>query len=262
VTRSSRPLLADRVCLVAGAASPQGIGHAVVQLFAEHGATVFAVDRVFDETSLDQLRSSDNGEGTTKPRISGARCDVRSLADCTSAVDQVVSQFGRIDGLVNAVGVVRAQPLLDIEQSDFDQVMDVNLKGAFNLCQAVLRHFVDQGSGSIINIASVAAERGGGLMGGAHYAASKGGIISLTRTIAREFGPRGIRANTVCPSMTKTSMIDGVSTATEQDVIAQVPLRRLGRPIDIAGACLFLASDLSAYVTGATIDVNGGFHIH
>jgi NAD(P)-dependent dehydrogenase (short-subunit alcohol dehydrogenase family) len=262
VSRSSQLLLADRVCLVAGAASPRGIGHAVVQLFAEHGAKVFAVDRSFDEPCLDQLRASVNGEGAAKSAMSGARCDVRSLADCTSVVEQAVSEFGRIDCLVNTVGVVRAQPLLDIEQSDFDEMVNVNLKGAFNLCQAVLRRFADQGHGSIINIASVAAERGGGLMGGAHYAASKGGIISLTRTIAREFGPIGIRANTVCPSMTQTSMIDGVSAATEQEVIAQVPLRRLGRPSDIAGACLFLASDLSAYVTGATIDVNGGFHIH
>jgi NAD(P)-dependent dehydrogenase (short-subunit alcohol dehydrogenase family) len=233
-----------------------------VQLFVEHGATVFAVDSAFDEAGLDQLRSSVNGEAAAKSTVSGARCDVRSLADCTSVVEQAVSEFGRIDCLVNTVGIVRAQPLLDIAQSDFDEIVDVNLKGAFNLCQAVLRPFTNQGHGSIITIASVAAERGGGLMGGAHYAASKGGIISLTRTIAREFGPVGVRANTVCPSMTQTSMIDGIDTAIEQDVIAQVPLRRLGRPSDIAGACLFLASDLSAYVTGATIDVNGGFHIH
>jgi NAD(P)-dependent dehydrogenase (short-subunit alcohol dehydrogenase family) len=259
---SGSSLLADRVCLVAGAASPRGIGHAVVQLFVEHGAKVFAVDSAFDEACLDQLRSPVNGEAAAKSILSGARCDVRSLTDCTSVVEQAVSEFGRIDCLVNTVGIVRGQPLLDIEQSDFDEILDVNLKGAFNLCQAVLRPFTDQGHGSIITIASVAAERGGGLMGGAHYAASKGGIISLTRTIAREFGPIGIRANTVCPSMTQTSMIDGIDTAIEQDVIAQVPLRRLGRPSDIAGACLFLASDLSAYVTGATIDVNGGFHIH
>jgi NAD(P)-dependent dehydrogenase (short-subunit alcohol dehydrogenase family) len=257
-------LLADRVCLVAGAASPRGIGHAVVQLFAEHGAKVFAIDLAFDETTLDHLRSSvtGDGRGAAQPRISGTPCDIRSQADCTTAVEQAVSEFGRIDCLVNTVGIVRAQPLLDIEQSDFDEIMDVNLKGAFNLCQAALRPFTEQGHGSIVNIASVAAERGGGLMGGAHYAASKGGIISLTRTIAREFGPRGIRANTVCPSMTQTSMIDGLDTTIEQDVITQVPLRRLGRPSDIAGACLFLASDLSAYVTGTTMDVNGGFHIH
>ena len=151
-------LLADRVCLVAGAASPRGIGRAVVQLFAEHGAKVFAIDRAFDEATLDQLRSTVNGEGAAESTISGARCDIRSQADCTTAVEQVVAEFGRIDCLVNTVGIVRAQPLLDIEQSDFDDIMDVNLKGAFNLCQAVLRRFTEQGHGSIINIASVAAD--------------------------------------------------------------------------------------------------------
>jgi NAD(P)-dependent dehydrogenase (short-subunit alcohol dehydrogenase family) len=255
-------LLANRVCLVAGASSPRGIGYAVVQLFVEHGAHVFAVDRAFDDATLDQLRSSMSHVPGVETRISGARCDVRSSASCLEVVEKAVAEFGRIDCLVNTVGVVRAQPMLSIEPIDFDQIIDVNLKGAFNICQAVLHRLRTQQHGSIVNIASVAAQRGGGLMGGAHYAAAKGGIVSLTRTIAREFGPFGIRANTVCPSMTETAMIDGIGTAVEQDVIAQVPLRRLGRPSDIAGACLFLASDLSAYVTGATIDVNGGFHIH
>jgi NAD(P)-dependent dehydrogenase (short-subunit alcohol dehydrogenase family) len=112
-------------------------------------------------------------------------------------------------------------------------------------------------------VASVAAQRGGGLVGGAHYAASKGGVISLTRAIAREFGPRGIRANVICPSMVETSMLDGNLTPDKfEEIVAGIPLKRAGRPSDIAGACLFLASDLSAYVTGATIDVNGGSHIH
>ncbi|NQV98782.1 MAG: SDR family oxidoreductase, partial [Rhodospirillales bacterium] len=113
------------------------------------------------------------------------------------------------------------------------------------------------------NIASVAAQRGGGLVGGAHYAASKGGMISLTKSIAREFGPLGIRANVVCPSMTETAMLDGnLTTEQVREIEETIPLRRAGLPKDIAGACLFLASELSAYVTGATIDVNGGSHIH
>ncbi len=116
--------------------------------------------------------------------------------------------------------------------------------------------------GVIVNLASVAAQRGGGLVGGAHYAASKGGVISLTRSIAREFGPLGIRANVVCPSMVETGMLDGLPREKFDEIVAGIPLQRAGRPSDIAGACLYLASDLSAYVTGATIDVNGGSHIH
>ena len=136
-------------------------------------------------------------------------------------------------------------------------------KGTFNICKSALRVFADKKQGAIINLASVAAQRGGGLVGGAHYAASKGGVLSLTRSIAREFGPLGIRANAICPSMIETGMLDGnVTKETADQIAASVPLQRLGKPSDIAGACLFLASDLAAYVTGATIDVNGGSHIH
>jgi NAD(P)-dependent dehydrogenase (short-subunit alcohol dehydrogenase family) len=153
--------------------------------------------------------------------------------------------------------------MLAINEADFDQMMDVNLKGAFNICKSVLNFFAAQNSGVIVNVASVAAQRGGGLVGGAHYAASKGGVVSLTRAIAREFGPKGIRANVVCPSMTQTAMLDDTVTPEMfEDIVAAIPLQRAGRPSDIAGACLFLTSALSAYVTGATIDVNGGSHIH
>jgi NAD(P)-dependent dehydrogenase (short-subunit alcohol dehydrogenase family) len=164
---------------------------------------------------------------------------------------------------VNCAGVVKAQGMLEIEDADYDRMMDVNLKGTFNICKSVLSEFAELKRGVIVNVASVAAQRGGGLVGGAHYAASKGGVISLTRTIAREFGPVGVRANVVCPSMTETGMLDGNVTAEQfRDIVNAIPLRRAGRASDIAGACLFLASDLSAYVTGATIDVNGGSHIH
>ena len=153
--------------------------------------------------------------------------------------------------------------MLDIDEADYDRILDVNLKGTFNICKSALRVFTAQKRGAIINLASVAAQRGGGLVGGAHYAASKGGVISLTRSIAREFGPHGIRANVICPSMIETGMLDGNVTAKQfEDIVAGIPLKRAGKPADIAGACLFLASDLSAYVTGATLDVNGGSHIH
>jgi NAD(P)-dependent dehydrogenase (short-subunit alcohol dehydrogenase family) len=153
--------------------------------------------------------------------------------------------------------------MLDIAEADFDLMLGVNLKGTFNICKSALSAFKAQGSGSIVNLASVAAQRGGGLVGGAHYAASKGGVISLTRTIAREFGSSGIRANVICPSMIETSMLDGnLSPEKFSEIVASVPLQRAGLPSDVAGACLFLASDLAAYITGTTLDVNGGSHIH
>jgi NAD(P)-dependent dehydrogenase (short-subunit alcohol dehydrogenase family) len=164
--------------------------------------------------------------------------------------------------LVNCAGVVKSQSLLNIEDADYDLVVGVNLKGTFNLCKSAVSYFVGRGGGAIVNVASVAAQRGGGLVGGAHYAASKGGVISLTKSIAREYGPSGIRANVVCPSMTETGMIDGMAEERFQEIISTIPMRRAAKARDIAGACLFLASDLAAYVTGATIDVNGGSHIH
>jgi NAD(P)-dependent dehydrogenase (short-subunit alcohol dehydrogenase family) len=114
----------------------------------------------------------------------------------------------------------------------------------------------------IVNLASSAAQRGGGFVGGAHYAASKGGVISLTKSIAREFGPKGIRANVICPAMIETGMLDGLSKERRDEIINAIPLRRTGHALEVAGACLFLASDLGGYVTGATLDVNGGSHIH
>ena len=141
-------------------------------------------------------------------------------------------------------------------------MFDINLKGAFFLCQSVLKVFVDRRSGAIVNVASLAAQRGGGLVGGSHYAASKGGMLSLTRSIAREFGSMGIRANAICPAMIDTPMLDSLSEDRLQAIVDAIPLKRIGTTREMAGACLYLVSDLSGFVTGATLDVNGGTHIH
>ena len=256
-------LLEDKVCVIVGAASTRSIGYATAELFARHGAKVAAVDVAMDEAASAAVTAS-IGQAAGRPvdAFTG-KCDIRSRAECDDLIRKVVSRFGTVDCVVNCAGIVMSGPMLDIEDADFDRMLDVNLKGAFNICRSALTVFAARQHGAIVNLASVAAQRGGGLVGGAHYAASKGGMISLTRSIAREFGPKGIRANVICPSMTETGMLDGnVSPEQFQDIVAAIPLRRAGRAADIAGACLFLASDLSAYVTGATIDVNGGSHIH
>jgi NAD(P)-dependent dehydrogenase (short-subunit alcohol dehydrogenase family) len=147
-------------------------------------------------------------------------------------------------------------------KKDLDLMFDINLKGAFFLCQSVLKVFAENRSGTIVNVASLAAQRGGGLVGGAHYAAFKGGILSLTKSIAREFGALGIRANAICPAMIQTPMLDGLSEERLRGIIDAIPLKRTGTTREMAGACLFLASELSGFVTGATTDVNGGAHIH
>jgi len=255
-------LLQDKVCVIVGAGSLRGIGYATVELFAEHGAKVVAVDLAMDETLLANMRSSIEerlGHGVT---VDGIRCDIANPADCERLTREVLALHGTIDCLVNSAAIVKSQPLLDIGGRDLDVMLDVNLKGAFFLCQSLLKVFSSQRRGVIVNVASVAAQRGGGLVGGAHYAASKGGVVSLTRTIAREFGPQGIRANVVCPSMTETGMLDGMAEGKYEEIVSAIPLRRAAKPSEVAGACLFLASELSGYVTGATLDVNGGSHIH
>jgi NAD(P)-dependent dehydrogenase (short-subunit alcohol dehydrogenase family) len=256
-------LLKDKVCVVTGPASLRSIGYAVAELFAQHGAKIVAVDIAMDARAAGEIKTSIDKVTRRTADVLGVKCDIRSTADCDRLCREAVSVYGTIDSLVNCAGIVHSASMLAIDEADYDRVVDVNLKGTFNVCRSVLSVFADRKRGAIVNLASVAAQRGGGLVGGAHYAASKGGVISLTRSIAREFGPLGVRANVVCPSMTETGMLDGNVSAEQFDqIVAGIPLKRAGRPIDIAGACLFLASDLSAYVTGATIDVNGGSHIH
>jgi NAD(P)-dependent dehydrogenase (short-subunit alcohol dehydrogenase family) len=256
-------LLSDRVCVIVGAGSLRGIGYAAAELFARHGAKLAVVDVTMDDTTTEAIRTSISKANGAAPELIGLRCDIRHLDECVSVFQSVTHRFGPLDCLVNCAGIVKAQPMLSIGEDDYDRILDVNLKGTFNLCKAALTAFGEGRPGSIINLASVAAQRGGGLVGGAHYAASKGGVISLTRTIAREFGSSGIRANVICPSMIETAMLDGNLTEDKfREIVAAVPLQRAGHPSDVAGACLYLASDLSAYVTGTTLDVNGGSHIH
>ena len=256
-------LLKDKVCVITGAASVRSIGYATAELFARHGAKLMLLDIAMDKPAIDTVSASIVKATNAAPNVRGAMCDIGSMSDCDRAVAETLEQFGSVDVLVHCAGIVKAQSLLDIDEITYDRILDVNLKGTFNICKSALRAFTERKSGTIVNLASVAAQRGGGLVGGAHYAASKGGVVSLTKSIAREFGPHGIRANVVCPSMTETGMLDGNVTPEQfEAIVAGIPLKRAGKPSDIAGACLFLASDLSAYVTGATLDVNGGSHIH
>jgi NAD(P)-dependent dehydrogenase (short-subunit alcohol dehydrogenase family) len=255
-------LLRDKVCIITGAASLRGIGYATAELFAEHAAKIVVADLAMNEQVAAEIRSSIDRKVARPVELHSVRCDIASCDDCRTLFESAASRFGHVDCLINCAAVVKSQPFLSIAEKDYDFVVDVNLKGAFNLGKAAVEHFVANKGGNIVNVASVAAQRGGGLVGGAHYAASKGGVVSLTKSIAREYGPKGVRANVICPSMTETGMLDGMTQEKFQEIVSTIPMRRAGKPRDIAGACLFLASELSAYITGATIDVNGGSHIH
>lgn len=255
-------LLKDKVCVIAGAASLRSIGYATAELFAEHGAKVVIVDVIMNEIVLEELKSSIEAKVKGPVTVHGLRCDISKTEDCDKLIRDVLALHGTVDCLVNSAGIVRSKPFLEINEKELDLMFDVNLKGAFFLCQSVLKVFVEKRSGTIVNVASLAAQRGGGLVGGSHYAASKGGMLSLTKSIAREFGALGIRANAICPAMIETPMLDGLSEERLRGIIDAIPLKRTGTTREAAGSCLFLASELSGFVTGATIDVNGGTHIH
>lgn len=255
-------LLKDKVCIIVGAGSIRSIGYATAELFAEHGAKVVVVDITMDDNVLNEVKSSIQNKVKFPVNVSGLRCDISSSEDCEKLVSTVMEIHGTIDCLVNSAGIVRSQSILEISEKELDLMFDINLKGAFFICQSVLRVFVEKRAGTIVNVASLAAQRGGGLVGGSHYAASKGGMLSMTKSIAREFGSLGIRANAICPAMIQTPMLDGLSEERLRTIIDAIPLKRTGTTREMAGACLFLASELSGFITGATIDVNGGTHIH
>jgi NAD(P)-dependent dehydrogenase (short-subunit alcohol dehydrogenase family) len=255
-------LLENKVCIITGAAALRSIGYATAEIFAAHGAKLVLLDVMMNDKIAGAIVTSITEAVGHTPEVIGLACDICNITDCDKAIEEAVAHFGTIDCLVNCAGIVKSGGMLTITEADFDKILDVNLKGTFNICKSALRFFSKEKKGVIVNLSSLAAQRGGGLVGGAHYAASKGGVISLTRSIAREFAPMGIRANVICPAMIATSMLDALNETQLNEVVTGIPLKRLGKTSELAGACLFLASDLSGFITGATIDVNGGIHIH
>jgi NAD(P)-dependent dehydrogenase (short-subunit alcohol dehydrogenase family) len=255
-------LLENKVCVIVGGASLRSIGYATAELFATHGAKIVILDLIMNEQIANDIAASITNKIGYEPEILCVQCDICSTAACDNAIEKAIERFGTIDCLVNCAGIVKSGGMLSISEAEYDTILDVNLKGTFNICKAALKVFAEKESGVIVNLASLAAQRGGGLVGGVHYAASKGGVISLTRSIAREFAHQNIRANIICPAMIETSMLDGLSEEQLNELISAIPLKRVGKAVELAGTCLFLASELSGFITGATIDVNGGIHIH
>src|SRR6185369_795902 len=193
----------------------------------------------------------------------GLVASVTDKAAVDAAIAATVARYGRVDILVNNAGITQPRKTVDISAADYDAVLDVSLRGTLLCSQAVIPVMERQGNGSIICISSVSAQRGGGILGGPHYSAAKAGVLGLARAMARELGAAGIRINSITPGLIGTDIIKGKLTEEKKAEIAEtIPLARLGRADDIGGACVFLASDLSLYCTGITLDVNGGMLIH
>ncbi|AOF84478.1 short chain dehydrogenase family protein [Hydrogenophaga sp. RAC07] len=248
-------LLKDQVAIITGGAGVNGLGFATARLMAAQGAKIVILDL---ERADPAAAAASLGSGHI-----GLVADVTDKASCEAAAAAVLKAFGRIDTLVNNAGITQPVKTLEITGADYDRILDVSLRGTLYMSQAVLPTMQAQKSGSIICISSVSAQRGGGILGGPHYSAAKAGVLGLARAMAREFGPESIRVNCITPGLIGTDIIKGKLTEEKKAEIAEtIPLARLGRADDIAGACVFLASDLSNYCTGITLDVNGGMLIH
>jgi NAD(P)-dependent dehydrogenase (short-subunit alcohol dehydrogenase family) len=248
-------LLADKICVITGAASRRGIGRATARVFAQHGARAIILD--LDEAQARDA-AADLGQGNL-----GLACDVTDKQACLNAAERVIDEFGRIDVLINNAGISQALKLMDIQPENYDAVLDVNLRGTLYMSQVVVPQMRKQRSGSIVCLSSVSAQRGGGIFGGPHYSAAKGGVLGLAKAMARELGPDNVRVNSITPGLIQTDITgDKLTDDLKAEIIKGIPLCRLGAADDVANACLFLASDLSAYITGAVIDVNGGMLIH
>lgn len=252
---SNSLLLEGKVAMISGAASPRGIGLATARMFAKHGARVAILDIDGDAAAA--------AAASIGPEHRGYACNVVDKDACEHAAAQVVSEFGKIDILINNAGITQPVKTLEIDLEGWNRILDVNLRGVLFLSQAVIPHMQKQQTGSIACMSSVSAQRGGGILGGPHYSAAKAGVLGLAKAMAREFGIDGIRINCVTPGLIQTDISAGkISDEKKIEIQSGIPLNRLGDADDVAGAYLFLASDLSAYITGAVIDVNGGMLIH
>ncbi len=245
-------LLDSKVALITGAA--RGIGKAIALKYASEGADITFTDLVINEAAEETVREIAAFGHKVKAYASNA-----ALFDETQAVvAEVEKEFGRIDILVNNAGITKDGLVMRMSEQQWDAVIDVNMKSAFNFLHAVVPVMTRQRGGSIINMASIAGQTGN--PGQVNYSASKAGLIAMAKSVAKEMGPRGIRANAIAPGFIISEMTEALPQAVKDEYLKLIPLKRGGTVEDIANTALYLASDLSAYVTGQVIAVNGGMY--
>jgi len=245
-------LLEGKTALITGA--NRGIGKSIALMFAAHGAKVAFTDIQYNDESS-RLEQEIAGLGTTGK---GYASDASSFSGSEQLINTVLEDFGTIDVLVNNAGITRDNLLMRMTEQDWDLVININLKSVFNLTKAIQKAMIKQRSGSIINMSSVVGVEGNS--GQSNYSASKSGIIGFTKSIAQELGSRNIRCNAIAPGFIETEMTAKIPQEYREKWIQDIPLKRAGTPDDVANLALFLASDLSLYITGQVITVCGGLH--
>ena len=246
-------MLDGKVALVTG--GTRGIGRAIALKLAAEGADV----AVFATKENDASKAIVEEIEALGRKAAFFVCNVADAEQVNTAVAGVVGQFGRIDILVNNAGITKDMLLLQMKEEDFDSVVDVNLKGCFHMIKACIRPFVKQRYGRIINISSVVGMMGN--VGQANYAASKAGIIGLTKSVAKEYASKGITCNAVAPGYIQTEMTGALSEQAAEAILSQIPVKRYGIPEDVAHAVSFLAADTAAYITGEVIKIDGGMYV-
>jgi 3-oxoacyl-[acyl-carrier protein] reductase len=244
--------LKDKVALVTGAA--QGIGKAIALAFAKEGANIIVSD-----INLELAAQTAKEIAALGVKCLAVKTNVADLADVEQSVAEAVKALGRIDILVNNAGITKDNLLIRLKKEDWDAVIGVNLTGVFNCTKAVSALMMKQRCGKIINIASIVGQMGN--FGQANYAASKGGVIAFTKTVAKELAARNVTANAIAPGFIQTAMTDKLSEEVKAKMLEQIPLGKLGTPADVASAALFLAGPESDYITGQVLAVNGGMYM-
>jgi 3-oxoacyl-[acyl-carrier protein] reductase len=242
--------LKDRVAVVTGGA--RGIGKAIALTLLREGAKAAIIDS--DKERLEMLKRE---TGKEMKEVTVIPCDITKSGDVKEMMDQVRKEFGRIDILVNNAGIIRRGTIETVTEEDWDRVIEVNLKGTFNCCKAVAAIMKQQGYGKIINVSSIAGKMGD-ITSAPGYGPSKAGMDALTKTLARQLAQYGINVNGVAPHAIETEMSAQWSEERRKEIIASIPLGRLGKPEDVANAVLFLASEEASFITGEILDVNGG----
>lgn len=247
------PLLKGKTAVITGGTA--GIGKAIALLYAAQGADVaiFGTNQERSEQVLAEIKRS---QIDPSQKALSFLVDVSKFKEVETALNDLLAQWNKIDILVNNAGITRDNLLARMSEEDWDRVLEVNLKSVYNTCRSLARSMMKARSGTIINISSVI-----GLMGNAgqiNYAASKAGMIGFTKSLAKELASRGVRANCIAPGYIETQMTGGLSDLIKEGILSKIPLNRIGQPLDIANAALYLASDLASYVTGQVIAVDGG----